>query len=139
MAERCMIRRRWLIAMGVVASGALLYIYTQIPPLCGNAVLSDVRSPDGLFTAVGFIRNCGATTPYSAQVSILEGAAQLDNEAGNAFTCEGGSADSLPLGLSWLGPRELLITDHACRPVFGTAAQVGSVAVRVQRGAQGSE
>ena len=39
--------------------------------LCGNKVLTDVASPDVHNHAVVFERDCGATTGFSTQVSIL--------------------------------------------------------------------
>jgi hypothetical protein len=38
---------------------------------CGNAVLQDLPSPEGRRHAVVFTRDCGATTAFSTQVSVL--------------------------------------------------------------------
>jgi hypothetical protein len=42
-------------------------------------------SPDGKFAAIAFIRNGGATTGYSPQISILKNNEKLGNKTGNIF------------------------------------------------------
>ena len=55
---------------------------------CENEVLSHHPSPTGQYTASIFQRNCGATTPFSTQVSVLAGDEQLANLPGNAFIAD---------------------------------------------------
>ena len=38
---------------------------------CGNEILSEMRSPDGRLKFIVFQRDCGATTAFSTQVSII--------------------------------------------------------------------
>ena len=53
--------------------------------MCGNEVVDEIKSPDKKLKAVIFIRDCGATTGYSTQLSILGLEDRLDNETGNTF------------------------------------------------------
>jgi len=54
---------------------------------CGNTVLQDVPSPDGRRHAVVFTRDCGATTDFSTQVSVLTRAREAVG-GGNVFSAD---------------------------------------------------
>jgi hypothetical protein len=56
---------------------------------CGNSIVSRSASPDGRRVAVLFQRDCGATTGFSTQISILPAGEQA-LEAGNAFRADDG-------------------------------------------------
>ncbi len=56
-------------------------------PSCENDVLDDIPSPSGLSSAVVFSRNCGATTGYNIQVSILP-KGTTPNGKGNALVID---------------------------------------------------
>jgi len=69
-------------------------------------------SPDGapaaegaLREAVVFERNCGATTDFSTQVSVLPCGARLRNQPGNAFIY----GHQVPLSVRWDTPSALWI------------------------------
>jgi hypothetical protein len=53
--------------------------------MCGNQVIEEVRSPNKKLKAIIFTRDCGATTGFSTQLSIIENDDQLENETGNTF------------------------------------------------------
>src|SRR5688572_7558431 len=53
--------------------------------MCGNTIVQEVSSPDKNLRAVIFVRDCGATTGFSAQLSILEQSENLENESGNVL------------------------------------------------------
>jgi hypothetical protein len=57
--------------------------------LCGNQVTQEVSSPSGNYRAIVFEFDCGATTGFSTQVSILPANKKLKNETGNIFAAEG--------------------------------------------------
>ncbi len=86
---------------------------------CENEEQSRTRSTDGKLEAVLFQRDCGATTPFTSQVSVVPAGAALGDEPGNVFTSDTnhGAAPSAswggpPVTLRWLGPRHLLLTYH---------------------------
>lgn len=99
---------RWLIGLVVVPLVVLVLVYWCIDAflgdMCGNKVLSESVSPDGRLKAVIFKRDCGATTAYSTQVSILNSSDALPNSGGNTFAMEEGE-----LVVTWTGNRSLLL------------------------------
>lgn len=55
---------------------------------CENTLVSARFSPDGQFVAVVFRRNCGATTPFTTEVSVIRAGdnAVARAEPGNVFS-----------------------------------------------------
>jgi hypothetical protein len=81
-----------------------------------NSEIERAESPDGKYYAVVFIRNVGATTDFSMQVSIIKQGSFLGNTSGNIFICDSDHGKAIPqedhtfwLKLSWLSPSELII------------------------------
>lgn len=72
----------------LVFGGFVLWVSIALHVDCANDNLRERISPGGQLKAVTFRRNCGATTPYSTQVSILPASRNLPNEAGNVFTVD---------------------------------------------------
>jgi len=55
--------------------------------MCGNDLVKQKISPNGQRKAVVFLRNCGATSAYETNVSILgNNEALSDNDEGNTFS-----------------------------------------------------
>lgn len=79
--------------------------------LCENAVKSEVVSPDGNLKAVVFCRDCGATTDFSTQVSVLNAGDSLPNWAGNVYTIDNAhdSSVSQDVIVHWKDNRTLVI------------------------------
>lgn len=96
-----------LLILGVPLVIAGLFIYTA-DDMCGNEVYSEVLSPDGEYKAVVFQRDCGATTGFSTQVSIIHSGDNLKNEGGNVYIIAGHPRDTL-LVARWLSDTELRI------------------------------
>lgn len=57
--------------------------------MCGNEVFQEVVSPDGRYKAVVFQRDCGVTTGFSTQISILRAEQELEDDPGNIFIMDG--------------------------------------------------
>jgi hypothetical protein len=83
---------------------------------CGNSIRATAPSPSGRAKAVVFVRDCGATTGYSTQVSVLPARAEFlsqptafrSTEAGNALVVGEELSVSTPanpgqLSVSWEG------------------------------------
>ena len=70
--------------------------------LCANEEMLRVPSPDAKLEAVIFQRDCGATTGFSTQVSIVPKGASLPNEGGNVFVAD--TDHGKTPGTSWGGP-----------------------------------
>src|SRR6478672_7407977 len=74
-------------------------------------------APNGTLKAVTFRRDCGATTRYSVQVSILPAKKPLSNEGGNVFVASGEPS----IVVRWIGDRHLSISGGGGSPgVFKT-------------------
>jgi hypothetical protein len=89
---------------------------------CGTDEVSRATSPDEALDAVVHVRNCGATTDFNTNVSILR-AGDASNHPGNVFVAERGGASLSPVGgvevtLRWLGPEHLLVTYDDRAEVF---------------------
>jgi hypothetical protein len=53
---------------------------------CSNQIIKQIPSPNGKMKAVVFQRDCGATTGFNTQVSVLLSNQQLPDEGGNVPT-----------------------------------------------------
>jgi hypothetical protein len=85
-----------LVGLGVV--GFFYALVTAFGDMCGNSPIAEYPSPDGRLKAVVFERNCGATTGFSTQVSILRPNSELENEGGNLFVADTGNGRA-PAGI----------------------------------------
>lgn len=140
--------RRLFFCLGCLTFVALVPIAVAVAFLiaagrCVNHVLAEVPSPDGRIKAVVFERDCGATTDFSTQISILRTGVRLPNDGGNAFIADTdhGAAPAGPGGgpevqVRWEGPRAVRITHDPEARVFRAERSVGSVAVRYSRTSQ---
>lgn len=106
---------------------------------CSNEVLAQVVSPDAKMKAVIFQRDCGATTGFSTQVSIVQNPSELSNEGGNAFVADTnhGAAPDGPGGgpevrVRWQSSTELVISHHPAARVFSSQGTVGSTKVHYE-------
>lgn len=79
---------------------------------CSNETLKEELSPNKLFKAIVFKRDCGATTGLSVQVMILKSTESLKSDlSGNIFIIDGNHAEApiTDTNVSWITDRELLI------------------------------
>ena len=104
--------------------------------LCGNEIVAQVKSPDGLRTAFLFQRDCGATTGFSTQVSVVRGET-LPNSGGNVFVADSdhGAAPVAawggpPAELRWLDASTLEVSYHPRARTFEKAEVVDGVSIR---------
>lgn len=97
-----------------------LYLFIQsLPDMCGNEVLVEYPSPNKKLKAVAFQRDCGATTGFSTQVSILSNVSVLENEKGNIFIADtnhgaapSGEGGGPEVKINWLSDAHLHIEYH---------------------------
>ncbi len=108
-------------------------------PLCGNDVLTEHRSPDGTMKAVVFVRNCGATTSYSTQLSILDADDSLPAGAGNTFIADTDHGRVLPgpgggpaVEVVWTGKQSLAISFAARIRVFKQESSVDGIHIEYE-------
>ena len=73
---------------------------------CGNEVSQTLLSPDGAHKAVVFSRDCGATTGFSTQISVVGASQQLPDEAGNVLVLD----DKQNVFLRWQNANTLIVS-----------------------------
>lgn len=121
----------------VLAIVASLLMSSLSLDMCENEVIKEVVSPDGKRKVLLFQRDCGATTDFSTQASVLSVRASLPNDGGNVFSADTnhGRAPSGPGGgpeltASWVGPNDLVLEHHTLARVFKAEPRIGETNVR---------
>ncbi len=76
------------ISLGVIVLLLVGAGYYFVSGMCANTVITSSTSPNDKWKVVLFERNCGATTAFSSQISLLESGEELTNEAGNIYIAE---------------------------------------------------
>jgi hypothetical protein len=106
---------------------------------CANSVITRANAPDGRHVAVMFQRDCGATTGFSTQISVLE-QGEEPSGAGNAFRADTdhGAAAASDWGgpwaeLAWVAPNRLLIRYAAKSRLFEQDGEVSGVSISYQQ------
>ena len=97
--------------------------------MCGNEISQTVSSPSGNLKAVVFNRNCGATTGFNTQVSILSATDTLKNDDGNTLILDG----SVPLHVQWRSNSTLQLSGVGSAKVFKQGRSVAGVSVSYDR------
>lgn len=117
--------------------GALM-ICSGCSDVCQNNVASRSISPDGNRVAVLFQRDCGATTGFSTQISILD-AGSKPSGGGNAFAADDDHGAARVGGwqgswaeMRWLSPKLLLIRYAAKSRLFKQRDRVSGVNITYQ-------
>jgi hypothetical protein len=105
--------------------------------LCRNEVTAEHKSPNGRSKAVVFQRDCGATTDFSTQVSIIDSTKGMPNWAGNAFRADSDHGiipvdekGVIQVRLTWESPRTLVITYPRGARIFLKETYVRGIAIR---------
>jgi hypothetical protein len=122
-----------LIVVGIVATESLF------SGMCGNDSLADYASPDGETKVLVFQRDCGATTGFSTQASLVTINARLRNRSGNLFIADTdhGLAPSGPgggpeLGVLWESSNRLVLQHHFRARIFKAEQRLRGVEVRYE-------
>lgn len=114
------------VALIVLVTAGYAATFWLLGPRCANRVVERVRSPDGRYDLVIFARNCGATTAYSTQVSVLPAAMQLPDRAGNAFRL----AADVPVRAEWESGAQAIVHYPLGLRVAQQSPTVGDVRIR---------
>ena len=133
----CMKILRFIGGTTLVLGSLVIAAWFLIPDLCGNSLLGEYPSPDRTRKLVVFQRDCGATTGFSTQASLLRGGSDLANEAGNVFVSDTnhGAAPSGPgggpnLGVYWESPTVVRLSYHPATRVSKSVANLEGVSIR---------
>ncbi|HYW06759.1 MAG TPA: hypothetical protein VE913_07375 [Longimicrobium sp.] len=128
-----------IIATAKVAPTAFAtFVFSTWDP-CANTELATAVAPGGSHRAVVFQRDCGATSGFSTQVSVLPLGAALPNDGGNVFVADAAD-DRVPAGLGggpavglvWRDERTLVIRHHRLARVFRSEPRAGGIQVRYE-------
>jgi len=110
------------------------------PDPCANEEIQTITSPDGKHKAIVFQRDCGATTGFSTQVSLLRFSDRLPKSAGNTFIADTdhGKAPAGPGGgpdvnAQWTSGNELVVKYDKRARVFRFEESVGGVTIRYEQ------
>jgi hypothetical protein len=121
--------------MRQTVSVALLAHLGGCSDTCSNDVVAHANAPDGQHQAALFLRDCGATTGFSTQVSII-GSGQEPSGTGNAYRADDdhgaafvGSWGGPWAEVKWLAADHILIRFDAKSRIFQRADQVNGVRV----------
>lgn len=95
-----------LVALTVIGIVGLFISF--LGDMCGNQIYKEYLSPSKSLKAIIFQRDCGATTGFSTQISILDSDEELDNESGNIFVINGHPNNVAPI-LNWKNNNKLNI------------------------------
>jgi hypothetical protein len=112
----------------------LILIAAMMVPLsgclfaCENEVVDTITSPSGKIKAVMFGRNCGATTGFNTQVSIVDADDDVPDDGGNVMIVD----DEVPLRIQWISDDELSIAGWRKTQVFKQEATVNGVQIRYE-------
>jgi hypothetical protein len=87
-------KSKWCISLYQAGFLFLSLITSACDSGCANERLETVKSPDGDLQAVLFRRDCGTTTDYSTQVSIISANAQLPDKSANVFIADTNHGES---------------------------------------------
>ena len=82
--------------------------------MCGNEISKVELSPDGVSKAIVFSRDCGATTGFNTQVSIIGTEDKLSNDSGNILIIK----NKENLALNWLSNNHLEIKGNLSNETF---------------------
>lgn len=112
-------------SLGFLASVTIcLTLLGCLDSKCVNEVGEVLESPDGTKKIVVFSRNCGATTGFNTQASIVEAKQKLPDASGNAFVVDKGAVK-----LSWKKDGGVLVVFDRGVRMFKQESAVSGVAI----------
>ena len=95
-----------IIILGLCLGCVALALNEITMGLCGNTITKIVPSPDKKYDAVAFLRDCGATTAWTPNVSVIKHGYHLGNTDGNIFR---GSYGETFIDFNWKDNSTLII------------------------------
>lgn len=97
------------VAAIVIAVAAFAVCVTYLlNDMCGVTSYKRIASPGGEFDAVIYQFDCGATTGFSTQVSVIKAGEEIPVEPGNVFTSSGHPDQAAP-DVLWVDRTQLHI------------------------------
>lgn len=136
-ARNKFLRVLFRVVVAVASVFALIMLggaYFMFSTACFNEPLREISSPDGLHRVVVFQRDCGATTGFSTQASLLPAGQSLDHGGANLFVADTNHG-AAPSGIGggpavevvWRDSTHLRLTHHPQARIFLATPQIGDV------------
>ena len=98
--------------------------------LCGNAEVKEYLSPDRTMKVVVFTRDCGATTDFSTQVSVVHASESVPNGGGNAFVVDSDHGHaSRAVDVHWVDARTIELSHDVGARVFKAETSVSGIRI----------
>jgi hypothetical protein len=98
---------------------------------CGNEDVAEHPSPDGTSKYVTFSRNCGATTGFNVQISVLPARRGLPAHPGNTFIGDDDhGAAPFVARAQWVSNELLQVTVSKRARIYKKEAHVGAISIR---------
>lgn len=99
--------------------------------MCTNKIINTKYSPNRKYKIVIFQRNCGATTDFSTQISILQFNEELKNEGGNLFTADGATNKENIINVKpkWLSNENVIIEYDKNARVFKNEKSINEIKI----------
>lgn len=131
-AVRSLLRILGALLLVAIAGMAGLWFFGPSP--CGNDLLAEIVSPDSTKKIVVFQRDCGATTGFSTQASLLDADEKLENEKGNIFEADTNHG-AAPSGIGggpavtvvWDSGRSVVVVHHPNARLLKAEQEVSGV------------
>ena len=119
-----------LLSLVVVMPAILLFIVFELlmDDFCQNDIHLELFSQDKEHKAVLFTRDCGATTGYSSQLSIIKGHETLDNEGGNVFVMDN-HPNVNKLVINWLSDSALHVSSNVESRVYKAEKRFSEITI----------
>ena len=120
--------------------------FTDCGPMCANRLVREYPSPNGQTKLTVFERDCGATTDFSTQASVLPAKARLRNDPGNVLVIDSnhgavpqGEGGGPALGVRWISDVQLVLSYCEGARVFGAASRHESINIAYEHACPSSE
>jgi hypothetical protein len=124
--------------VAVAAIGIVAYVGFRSfdSSMCGVSVVRRMTSPDGRLEAVVFERDCGATTEFATQLSVVQAGTAIKNDVGNLLMADSdhgrASLDSgnvIHLRVEWVGSDSLVVRYDRRARIFRQNKRANGVSV----------
>lgn len=106
---------------------------------CGNEILAEYPSPDRTRRIVVFQRDCGATTAFSTQASLILSGEDLPSGNGNVFIADtdhgaapSGFGGGPELNVEWETCDQVLISHDPSARLFRAEVRLSDITIRYQ-------
>lgn len=97
--------RTWITLLFVLGLGGC----TFLDDMCGNTLVTEKISPGGTRKVIVYYTDCGATTAYTPNVSIVRAGESLPKQPARTGNILAGANASLDVGVKWQSDTELLV------------------------------